>query len=277
MATQNRTTLKSYFNIGDRPTEDNFSDLVDSSLNSIDDKATEAEAENDTIDSKYLTPKTGRKNVEKFAPVKKVNGKSPNTSGEISVTTADIPTLDTALAAKQATLVSGTNIRTVHGNSLLGTTDISLITVVKLAANSAKTTKANVTNMLFPVTAGKKYFIHIMGEYQTGNTLIGGDIGFVLTSGSATIEGTAEIQSGSGSVKKVINSITSANTNVNSYVASTSVTAINTIQFLEAKLYLECNSSGNFQLQWGGKTADSSITSPQAILRSGTVMLITSW
>lgn len=277
MATQNRTTLKSYFNIGDRPTEDNFSDLVDSSLNITDDKASDTEAENDTIDSKYLTPKTGRKTVEKFAPVKKVNGKSPNTSGEISVTTADIPSLDTALAAKQATLVSGTNIRTVHGNSLLGTTDISLVTVVKLASDSAKTTKANVTDMLLPVTTGKKYFIHIIGEYQTGNIAIGGDIGFVLTSGSGTIKGTAEIQSGSGSVKKVINSITSTNTNVNSYVASTSVTAINTPQFLEAKLYLECNSSGNFQLQWGGKTADSSITSPQATLKNGTVILVTSW
>lgn len=37
MAAQGRTTLKSYFETGDKPTESQFADLIDSSLNLVDD------------------------------------------------------------------------------------------------------------------------------------------------------------------------------------------------------------------------------------------------
>ena len=42
MATQSRTTLKSYFNTGDRPTEGQFGDLIDSSIHLTEDRATTA-------------------------------------------------------------------------------------------------------------------------------------------------------------------------------------------------------------------------------------------
>jgi len=40
MATQTRSTLKSYFNTGDVPLENQFADLIDSTTNIIDDNAT---------------------------------------------------------------------------------------------------------------------------------------------------------------------------------------------------------------------------------------------
>lgn len=44
--------------------------------------------------------------------------------GTITGTLSDQTDLDTALSGKQATLVSGTNIKTVNGNSLLGSGDL---------------------------------------------------------------------------------------------------------------------------------------------------------
>ncbi|MEM6685624.1 MAG: hypothetical protein AAF617_07475 [Bacteroidota bacterium] len=56
MAEKNRTELKSYFETGDRPTQDEFIDFIDSAVNKGQDKAslTEALTNNDT---KYVTPK----------------------------------------------------------------------------------------------------------------------------------------------------------------------------------------------------------------------------
>lgn len=75
MAVQDRNILKEYFNTGDRPTEGNFEDLIDSFLNLNEDsfvdslpdastsqkgiaqQATDTEASTGTNDSKYVTPK----------------------------------------------------------------------------------------------------------------------------------------------------------------------------------------------------------------------------
>lgn len=56
MAIQNKTTLKGYFNDGDRPNESNFTDLIDSAANKVDDLASTAEAQAGTLDSKFMSP-----------------------------------------------------------------------------------------------------------------------------------------------------------------------------------------------------------------------------
>jgi hypothetical protein len=48
------------------------------------------------------------------------------TQSDGSITTADVTGLDTALSGKQATLVSGTNIKTINGSSLLGSGDLTV-------------------------------------------------------------------------------------------------------------------------------------------------------
>jgi hypothetical protein len=60
-----------------------------------------------------------------------------------SITTADVTGLDTTLSGKQATLVSGTNIKTVSGQSLLGSGDL---TVSVSFANPTATIGLTATN-----------------------------------------------------------------------------------------------------------------------------------
>ncbi|AXG72241.1 hypothetical protein KORDIASMS9_04509 [Kordia sp. SMS9] len=67
MAEKNRTALKSYFETGDRPTQDEFIDLIDSKVNRGQDKATLTEALT-TNDTKYITPKTANHIVENAVP-----------------------------------------------------------------------------------------------------------------------------------------------------------------------------------------------------------------
>lgn len=86
MAIQLRNILKSFFNTGDRPTETQFSDVVDSFLHQSEDKASTAEVQAGTNNAKYVTPAGAKASVETFAPVKTVNGIAP-ASGNISVNT----------------------------------------------------------------------------------------------------------------------------------------------------------------------------------------------
>ncbi|EDP94787.1 hypothetical protein U8527_07705 [Kordia algicida OT-1] len=67
MAEKNRTALKSYFETGDRPTQDEFVDLIDSKVNRGEDKATLAEALS-TNDTKYITPRTANHIVDNAVP-----------------------------------------------------------------------------------------------------------------------------------------------------------------------------------------------------------------
>jgi hypothetical protein len=140
MAKQNRDVLKEYFKSGDRPSEGEFADLIDSGLNYIQDKATAAEAETGTNDEKFVTPLGVQASITKFAPVKKVNGIMPDANGEVIITNlsgsattisgsiakSQVTELESDLNSKQPLLVSGTNIKTINGASILGTGDIAV-------------------------------------------------------------------------------------------------------------------------------------------------------
>ncbi len=84
MATQNRNTLKEYFNAGDRPTEIQFVDLIDSSTHKTEDKASLTEAQAGTDNNKFITAQGAKKAAETFAPVKTVNSIAP-VSGNIAI------------------------------------------------------------------------------------------------------------------------------------------------------------------------------------------------
>jgi len=89
MAQKNRTTLKSYFETGDKPTQSQFEDLIDSSVNNTDDNATTtkkgiveqatiAEVTTGTDDTRFVTPKGAKHAAETHAPVLSVNGQTGN-------------------------------------------------------------------------------------------------------------------------------------------------------------------------------------------------------
>lgn len=86
MAIENRDNLKSYFEHGDKPTQQQFSTLIDSSINSIDDKATLADVETGTDNDKFITPAIAKQAIETMSPLKSVNGKFP-IDGNITINT----------------------------------------------------------------------------------------------------------------------------------------------------------------------------------------------
>ena len=85
MAT-NREDLKGYFNAGDRPTENQFGELIDNTVNKIDDKANLTEASVGTDDIKYITAKTAKKSVETFA-ANSIPSATISTQGKVELAT----------------------------------------------------------------------------------------------------------------------------------------------------------------------------------------------
>jgi hypothetical protein len=145
----NRAQLKSYFETGDRPSQSNFEDLIDSQVHITENKATDAEAQAGTVDNKYVTPKTAKAAIEALSPVKTINGQAPvNGNIALSLSPTDIPAipvtkvtgLDTSLNSKLNTtdLASSltTNLKTINGASIVGTGDLYVPKRVILIPNS---------------------------------------------------------------------------------------------------------------------------------------------
>lgn len=66
------------------------------------------------------------KNENTLYVVKELNGTRKFYQGQYNLTGVDADSVQTALNGKQNTLVSGTNIKTVNGNSLLGSGNITI-------------------------------------------------------------------------------------------------------------------------------------------------------
>jgi hypothetical protein len=207
MATKNRGILKSYFETGKRPIQEEFENLIDSQLNIEEDKASEADAQNDQIDNKYLTPKTVKKSIETFATVKKVNNITPDSNGNIVVTNVSgtassitgtisknqVTGLENDLNNKQNVLVSGTNVKTINGQSIVGSGDLSVSGPVKLigvlSSNFTLSNSNTSQNALPPssdaytLTANKTYFFK--GKFLITNGSISHTtaMGWVATTG----------------------------------------------------------------------------------------------
>ncbi len=166
--------------------------------------------------------------------------------------------------AKQSALVSGTNIKTINGTTLLGSGDIgvsgtSTATYVNLANNfsSSSTTESAVTGWSFAVTAGKAYRVEVVGLYQTAATTTGGELGFFLTnSGVGTIAGSAEgaivSTAAATSLSQQIRAIGAADL-AGSNLITTGVTAINSPHYIKATVVFICTVSGTFNVGWASE------------------------
>jgi len=147
--------------------------------------------------------------------------------------------------------------------------------VLTLASNfsSTSTTRANVTGMNIAVTAGKKYKITLIGDYQTAATTTGGSIGFILTSGSGNIKGFVTMAISQSVVATdlttTIRAINATNTTAGSFTTSSGVSVINSPHYFYSNLIFDCVTSGVFSLQWGTEVASSS-----AQINSGSVMIV---
>ena len=229
-----RDNLKAYFHAGLRPNQANFEELIDKTVNLVDDKANDSEAVDLTNDGKYITPKTANLIVKNFI----LSGLSTSLTGVITVTDKLIDALSklqNQIGLKQDSLKTYTavsptnaNLKTIDGNSILydlnnptvtnivprasklitpiklngisfdGSTDIFVQKMVGITGNNvfqnSSTLRADVTGLSFSVLAGKKYKIELIGDYQTTDLATGVSLGFVITGGTANIKGYATIE-----------------------------------------------------------------------------------
>lgn len=149
MATS-REALKGYFETNKRPNEAEFEKLIDSAVHLDEDKASDVEAQGGNDTSKFITPHTARLVVETFAPVKTINGITPSSNGDVLITNvsgtastitgnisqSQVTNLVADLNSKQNTLVSGTNIKTVNGMSILGTGNVGFVSLIGIPSSS---------------------------------------------------------------------------------------------------------------------------------------------
>src|SRR5574343_392651 len=160
--------------------------------------------------------------------------------------------------------VSGTDVKTINGTSLLGSGDVgisgaSTTTYVNLASpfSSTSTTEAAVTGWSFAVTAGKAYRVEVIGLYQTAATTTGGELGFFLTNSDAgTIAGNAEgaivSSAAASSLSQQISAIGAADL-AGSNLITTGVTAINSPHYIKATVVFICTVSGTFNVGWASE------------------------
>lgn len=183
-------------------------------------------------------------------------------------------------ANKQNNLVSGTSIKTINGETLLGAGNVIVAgtanrTVLTLATafSSTVVARANVTGMSFAITAGKKYMIDLVGTYQTASTTTGGSIGFVLPSGTGNIAGFITMAISQAPVATdltaTIRAINNNNATAGSFMTSTGVSLINSPHYFKAEMILDCLTTGVFQLQWASEVAGSA-----AQMNAGAVMVV---
>lgn len=174
-----------------------------------------------------------RYGIDGTGAVSTVNNISPDGTGNIALTAADIPASDnqsiqahitdaesdisdinTALSGKQATLVSGTNIKTVNGQSLLGSGNIAAIptggaagkALVKASASDYDVTWGDAGGALWftavavSATTGDIATIsnsaitanHVLGRIEWANpSYITTDVTWTTSAGSLVLNGTA--------------------------------------------------------------------------------------
>lgn len=148
-------------------------------------------------------------------------------------------------------------------------------TLITLAAlyQSTSVTRTDVTGMSFNVVAGKKYKIDLLGTYQSAALTTGGSIGFVLTTGTGTIQGVARMANSVASnaldSTATIYAISSSNALAGSFLISNAQSIINTPHYVQAELIFTCATTGVFQLQFATEVAASA-----ARLNAGLDMIV---
>lgn len=212
-----RTNLKTYFQTGKKPTQAQFEAVIDSFVHLDEDKALSTATVDVTNDTKFVTPKAAKSIVDAYG-VKKVNNIAPDAAGNVTVTNiagtaaglsaniaqSQVTGLTTALDAK----VASSNLRTVNGNSLIGTTDLviggsagstvlsSFLTDVQTVTGSGQST---LTGNVFVIPPGKSAVITGILSFTSSLTTSGASYGIKVqqqTGGTGNVVGAWSIEVG---------------------------------------------------------------------------------
>ncbi|HKX87298.1 MAG TPA: hypothetical protein VJL37_11550 [Flavobacterium sp.] len=265
MATS-RENLKGYFNTNDRPTESQFFELIESGVHLEEDKAPTSMVELGSDNAKFVTSVGAKASVLKFAPVKKVNNEIPDSNGNVVITNVSgtastitgsiaktqVTGLVTDLNAKQNTLVSGTSIKTINGNSVLGSGNITVgfTRLIAVPSSSFALGNSNSAQTAFPsgcdeitIAADRTYFFR--GKYllATGTAAHTTAIGWALSGGLSVNSMEYTVRTFSSAANTVVSTVSNVQVSgTASKVINASDTSATTI--IEFEGVLRCKDSG---------------------------------
>lgn len=176
---------------------------------------------------------------------------------------ADIKTL----FGKQSALVSGTNIKTVNGATLLGSGDLlvgSGITASKavMTSTQADTTAAlvNVTQLVLPLAANSTYMIDCFLTFQSAATTTGIGVGFVSPTGSNSMLEIVVPLVSTAAANALRTTFPNAAATTSGIVLGTGVTAITSNHTARVSGLITTTSAGNIQIQFRSEVAASAVT-----------------
>lgn len=185
--------------------------------------------------------------------------------------TAVVQAIGAAIKGKQDKLVSASNIKTVNGNSLLGSGDLvvsggggSTTAIAKLTATQASTstTLANITSLVLPMEANGVYQIQAFITFKSAATTTGLNLGINTPSGCRNmIEVTVPITSTAAATQLRTTFPNAAIATNSGNVLGTGVTAINSDHTASiVGIIRNGATAGNCQLTFATEVASSAIT-----------------
>lgn len=201
-------------------------------------------------------------------PVITLNVPTASASNRGALSAADWSTFND----KQAALVSGTNIKTINGSSILGSGDLTVsgtvtgfwaATVDKLTSTqaSSSTTLGNVTQLVEAMVANGVYTVNCFVTFQSAATTTGLNLGFTSPSGSiCQLEVVVPITSTAAASQLRTTFPNAAATNTGN-VLGTGVTAINSNHTARISGIVTCGATpGDFQVRFASEVNASAVT-----------------
>lgn len=201
-------------------------------------------------------------------PVITLNVPTASATNRGALSAADWSTFN----GKQAALISGTNIKTINGSSILGSGDLTVsgtvtgfwaATVDKLTSTqaSSSTTLGNVTQLVEAMVANGVYTVDCFVTFQSAATTTGLNLGFTSPSGSiCQLEVVVPITStaAASQLRTIFPNAAATNTG---NVIGTGVTAINSNHTARISGIVTCGATpGNFQVQFASEVNASAVT-----------------
>jgi hypothetical protein len=181
----------------------------------------------------------------------------------------DVTNLQTSLDAKQSTLVSGTNIKTINGSSVLGSGDLTITTsspdgyTYIIKSINQDVTNAGVTNddeFNFSVVAAGQYMVEMEVALSGNNTTGDYTFDFQVSAGTMKGKGTAQNLTSAAAIQNII--VTAAGAaNTTAVVCGVSTADLDDVIAMRIIYSFTASSNATFRYRFGNATAGNGRTS----------------
>lgn len=182
---------------------------------------------------------------------------------------SDVTNLQTSLDAKQATLVSGTNIKTINGSSVLGSGDLTVTgsapdgyTYIIKSINQ-DVTSAGVTNdneFSFSVVADGQYMVDMEVAVSGNNVTADYTFDFQVSAGTIRGKGTAQNLSSTAAIQNIIVTVAGA-ANTNGIVCGIPTADFNDVVAMRIIFSFTASANATFRYRFGNNNVGAGGTS----------------